>query len=64
MSESERDVYLGEATISKYGCYGCHDVAGFEAAKPIGTELSEEGSKPLHLFDFGHVHDVPHTRPD
>ena len=64
MSENDRDVYLGEQTIAKYGCYGCHDIAGFEAAKPIGTELSEEGSKPVHLFDFGHVHDVPHTRPD
>ncbi len=64
MSEGERDVYLGQATISKYGCYGCHDIAGFESAKPIGTELSEEGSKPLHLFDFGHVHDIAHTRPD
>ena len=27
-------------------------------------ELTEEGSKPLHQFDFGHVHDVPHTRQD
>ena len=24
----------------------------------------QEGSKPLHQFDFGHVHDVPHTRHD
>lgn len=64
MSDGDRDVYLGQATIAKYGCYGCHDIAGFEDSKPIGTELSEEGSKPLHLFDFGHVHDVPHTRPD
>jgi mono/diheme cytochrome c family protein len=64
MPDGERDVYLGEATIAKYGCYGCHDIAGFEQSKPIGTELSEEGSKPVHLFDFGHVHDVPHTRPD
>jgi mono/diheme cytochrome c family protein len=64
MPEAERDVYLGQATIAKYGCYGCHDIQGFESAKPIGTELSEEGSKPLHLFDFGHVHDIPHTRPD
>jgi cytochrome c2 len=64
MPEAERDVFLGQATIAKYGCYGCHDIQGFETAKPIGTELSEEGSKPLHLFDFGHVHDVPLTRPD
>ena len=64
MSDRERDVYLGGQTIQKYGCYGCHGIAGFEDAKPIGVELTEEGSKPLHQFDFGHVHDVPHTRQD
>ena len=64
MTASERDVYLGEETIQKYGCWGCHELAGFENAKPIGVELTEEGSKPLHQFDFGHVHDVPHTRQD
>ncbi|MFQ5525643.1 MAG: c-type cytochrome [Thermoanaerobaculia bacterium] len=64
MDEAERDRYLGEETIQKYGCWGCHELAGFEAAKPIGVELTEEGSKPLHQFDFGHVHDVQHTRHD
>lgn len=64
MSEAERSVYLGEQTIAKYGCYGCHDIKGFEETKPIGTELTQEGSKPLHQFDFGHVHSVAHTRHD
>jgi cbb3-type cytochrome oxidase cytochrome c subunit/predicted nucleic acid-binding Zn-ribbon protein len=64
MSDQERNVYLGEQTVAKYGCYGCHDIAGFENTKPIGTELTQEGSKPVHQFDFGHVHDVAHTRHD
>ncbi|HET9228791.1 MAG TPA: c-type cytochrome [Thermoanaerobaculia bacterium] len=64
MSDTERNVFLGEQTITKYGCYGCHDIRGFENAKPIGTELTQEGSKPLHQFDFGHVHSVAHTRHD
>jgi cytochrome c2 len=64
MSSHERDVFLGEQTIAKYGCYGCHDIAGFETMKPIGTELTQEGSKPLHQFDFGHVTSVPPTRHD
>ncbi len=64
MSSGDRDVYLGEETIQKYGCWGCHNLSGFEQAKPIGVEITEEGSKPLHQFDFGHVHDVPHTRHD
>jgi len=64
MDAHGRDVYLGEQTIQKYGCYACHDLAGFEDSKPIGVELTEEGSKPVHQFDFGHIHDVPHTRHD
>lgn len=64
MSDHERLVYLGEQSIAKYGCYGCHDIPGFESFKPIGTELTAEGSKPVHQFDFGHVHDVAHTRQD
>jgi cytochrome c2 len=57
MSDHEKYVYLGERTIEKYGCYSCHSIRGFEDAKPIGTELTVEGSKNLHLFDFGFVHD-------
>ncbi|HEX3128399.1 MAG TPA: c-type cytochrome [Thermoanaerobaculia bacterium] len=64
MKETDRNVYLGQQTITKYGCYGCHDIKGFEEAKPIGTELTQEGSKPMHQFDFGHIHDVPHSRHD
>ncbi|HKV09755.1 MAG TPA: c-type cytochrome, partial [Thermoanaerobaculia bacterium] len=64
MSDAEKNVYLGEQTIAKYGCYSCHDIKGFENTKPIGTELTQEASKNLHQFDFGHVHDVEHTRQD
>jgi len=64
MSSAERDVFLGNQTIQKYGCWGCHDLSGFEDAKPIGVELTDEGSKPLHQFDFGHLHDIPHSRHD
>lgn len=64
MSAAERDQALGRQTIQKYGCYACHEIEGFESAQPIGVELTEEGSKPLHQFDFGLVHDVEHTRHD
>jgi cytochrome c2 len=63
MSEQEQSLYLGQKTIAKYGCAGCHTIAGFEDAKPIGVELTQEASKPLHLFDFGHVHEVEHSKP-
>jgi cytochrome c2 len=63
MTDHEKWMLMGERSIAKYGCFGCHEMPGFEDANPIGTELSEEGSKSVHLFDFGHVH-VPHTRQD
>ncbi|MEA2488474.1 MAG: hypothetical protein QOH21_266, partial [Acidobacteriota bacterium] len=52
--------YLGQRSIEKYGCYSCHDIKGFEGLKPIGTELTIEGSKTLHLFDFGFAHQYKH----
>jgi len=57
MSDHEQLVYLGQRTIEKYGCYSCHTIKGFEGLKPIGTELTVEGSKALHLFDFGFMND-------
>ena len=58
-----REVYVGKNLISQYGCYACHAIPGFEDAKPIGTELTEEGSKAVHRLDFGFIH-LPHTRQD
>ncbi|MCA9270785.1 MAG: hypothetical protein KDA41_20035, partial [Planctomycetales bacterium] len=34
LSQDQKLQYLGRKTIAKYGCYACHDVPGFEAAKP------------------------------
>ncbi len=61
MPLQEQLVYLGQRSIEKYGCYSCHDINGFEGLKPIGTELTIEGSKNLHLFDFGFFGDSTHT---
>ncbi len=58
-----KEVYTGEKLIAHYGCFACHKIPGFEEAKPIGTELTEEGSKAVHRLDFGFLH-LPHTRQD
>jgi mono/diheme cytochrome c family protein len=63
MSGHEKEVYLGERMITRYGCFGCHLIQGFETTPPIGTELSEEGSKEVDRLDFGFVH-IPETRHD
>jgi cytochrome c2/cytochrome c551/c552 len=61
MPMEEQLTYLGQRSIEKYGCYSCHDIKGFDGLKPIGTELTTEGSKTLHLFDFGFFGDSTHT---
>jgi mono/diheme cytochrome c family protein len=63
MSERDKKLYLGEKMITKYGCFGCHQIKGFENAQTIGTELTEEGSKLVTRLDFGLEHNLEHTLP-
>jgi len=42
----------GRAKIRQYGCAGCHEITGFEDEGRVGTELTQEGSKPLERLDF------------
>ena len=54
--------YVGRRTVSRYGCYGCHDIPGFETARPIGTKLEDWGRKDRtklateHIEEFLHHH--------
>lgn len=58
-------LYIGRKTISRYGCFGCHDVPGFEEARPIGTALQDWGRKdpsklaPEHIEEYLHHHGEP-----
>lgn len=49
--------YIGRRTISRYGCYGCHDIPGFEAARPIGTVLQDWGRKDTSKLATEHIHE-------
>lgn len=63
MPAKDKWTAAGEKLIGQYGCFGCHDISGFEKANPIGTELTEEGSKDIDKLDFGGIHDsVEHNR--
>ena len=44
--------YVGRKTLSRFGCFGCHDVPGYETAKPIGTGLADWGRKDPDLLAF------------
>jgi cytochrome c2 len=48
--------YVGRRTIGKYGCFGCHDIPGFEDAKPIGTALADWGRKETSKLAFENIH--------
>ena len=61
MNLDDKLKFSGEKLIGRYGCYSCHNIKGFEGAKPIGIALTEEGSKSLHKLDFGYVH-IDHTK--
>jgi cytochrome c2 len=62
-SAGDQVQYVGEKLIGRYGCFGCHDIPGFENTQPIGVELSKHAEKPLFQLDFGFV-DIHHGRRD
>jgi mono/diheme cytochrome c family protein len=61
MNDEQKQVELGRRAISRYGCFSCHDIKGFEKAQSIGTDLSEEGSKLVTRLDFAFITEIPHT---
>ncbi len=42
----------GKTLVQFYGCAGCHEIATLEEEGRIGTELTNEGSKPIERLDF------------
>lgn len=45
-------MYVGKKAIGRLGCFGCHNIAGFENAKPIGTPLNDWGKKDPERLAF------------
>ena len=42
----------GKELVRYFGCAGCHEISGLEDEGRIGTELTNEGSKPIERLDF------------
>ncbi len=62
-AESLQDklLWLGQKAVGQMGCFGCHDVKGFEKTKRIGAELTGSnsfGTKDITKFDFGFHHEL------
>jgi cytochrome c551/c552 len=47
--------YVARRSLSRYGCFGCHDIPGFENAKPIGTPLANWGRKDVSQLAFENI---------
>lgn len=43
----------GRNRIQRYGCFGCHNIKGFEAGGKPCVELTAVHAKLMHQFDFG-----------
>lgn len=48
-------VECGEKLISNYGCFGCHNIAGYENSSPIAPELGGFAKKDITTLDFGYA---------
>ena len=55
LSVQQKLRYVGSKAIGKYGCFGCHDIPGFETAKQIGPPLSDWGRKVTTLLAFENI---------
>lgn len=55
LTEDNLRWYIGRKAINRLGCFGCHDVPGFETAKPIGTALNDWGKKDPERLAFEDV---------
>jgi len=64
MTGEKKSRYVGRRTIRKRGCYGCHDIPGFENAPPIGPALSDWGRKQESLLAFEQVDQFLAKHPD
>jgi mono/diheme cytochrome c family protein len=61
LDPQQKQIALGQRAITRYGCFSCHEIKGFEKAQSIGTDLSEEGSKLVTRLDFAFITGIPHT---
>src|SRR5439155_21954793 len=48
-------VECGEKLIGYYGCFGCHQIAGFEKSAPVAPELGGFAKKDVTTLDFGYA---------
>jgi mono/diheme cytochrome c family protein len=48
-------VECGEKLIGYYGCFGCHNISGYEKSAPVAPELGGFAKKDITTLDFGYA---------
>ena len=56
--------YVGRRSVGKFGCFGCHDIPGYEDAKTIGTGLADWGRKDPSRLAFEEIIDYVTHHPN
>ncbi|MHC4575936.1 MAG: c-type cytochrome [Planctomycetota bacterium] len=59
----QRTLYVGKKLFKHYGCFGCHEIAEYKNETPIGTELTQWGSKLIDRLEWNHA-PIERTRFD
>jgi cytochrome c2 len=44
--------FVGKRAVGRQGCYACHDIPGFDSARPIGVALNDWGKKDANKLAF------------
>jgi cytochrome c2 len=52
----------GERVIAQRGCFGCHQIRGFEKEAAIGPELTGFAQKDVTTLDFGYAESDHHLQ--
>jgi cytochrome c1 len=60
------DAAKGKELVKKYECFGCHEIKGFEEARPAVPDLTEFARRPVNELDFGNTkeEELPRTKWD
>ncbi len=64
MSTEQKLLFVGEKTIGRLGCFGCHNIPGFQDYKPIGTPLNGWGLKSPTKLEFAHIAEFLQDKPE
>ncbi len=58
MTLKEKQYDLGTRMIQHYGCFGCHQISGFDSSLAVSANLSAYGVKDPHKLDFGYFEHI------